>query len=84
MLDAGDVAQLSRVTVVTDTPGFTAEIRTLSSTDASGPGPLDSDARSVGSSTVFPLLGKSSRYYVVWITNLGGQSSVHVNEVRAR
>jgi len=84
VVDAQHDVALSRIVISTDTPGFTAEIRTLSSTDASGPGPLDSDARSVGSSTVFPLLGKSSRYYLVWITDLGGRSSVHVNEVKAR
>jgi hypothetical protein len=34
--------------------------------------------------TPFTLDGSSHRYYVVWITDLGGNSAVHVNEVKAR
>jgi serine/threonine-protein kinase len=83
VLDAGKEAAPSRVTVVTDTPGFTAEIRTLPS--ATGPlGPLDSVSQTLTGTTTFPLRGLTSRYFVLWITDLGGSSSVRVNEFESR
>jgi serine/threonine-protein kinase len=70
----------SELTVTTDTPGFTAEIR-------AGPaptGPFDtvvSAGRTVNGTTTFPLEGEPARFYVVWITALDGRA--HVNEVKA-
>jgi hypothetical protein len=81
VLDARRPVALKAVTVVSDTPGFTAEILTGSS--PSGPFTRDSSSQQVGASTTFTLNGRTSRYYVVWVTNLGAHSSVHVNEVRA-
>src|SRR2546423_1070524 len=72
--------RVTRVTVRTDTPGFTARIEAGSS--ESGPFPPVSPLRTVGSSTTFPVHGRAARYYVVWITKLDG--AAHVNEVRAR
>lgn len=68
------------LTVVTDTPGFTAEIKAgdSPSSAATVAGPL-----TVGGTTRFRLHG-GGRYFVIWITNLGDNSSAHVNEVRAR
>jgi len=82
VLDAGSSRKLTSVTVTTDTPGFTAQI--LSGSAVGGPFAQDSSVRSVTSSTTFQLRGGTGRYYVVWITNLGPVSSVHVNEVTAR
>src|SRR5207244_74049 len=67
VLDAGDVAQLSRVTVVTDTPGFTAEIQ-ATNTLGGAPVPV-SASRVVGGTTRFEIKrGAPERYYIVWIT----------------
>jgi predicted Ser/Thr protein kinase len=82
VLDAARTADVKRITVSTDTPGFTAEIRVGSS--PSGPFAPDSASRTVNATTTFALQGRTARYYVVWITNLGSNRSVHVNEVRAR
>ncbi len=82
VLDAGTSRKLSRLTVKSDTAGFTAEIEAGSSPGGSF-APVSS-SRTVGSSTVFTLRGQAARYYVVWITNLGGNDAVHVNEVTAR
>jgi eukaryotic-like serine/threonine-protein kinase len=71
--------RLMRVTVRTDTPGFTARIE--SGESESGPFEPVSPLRTVGSSTTFPVHGAAARYYVVWITKLDGFA--HVNEVRA-
>ena len=84
VLDARGAVQLSRITVVTDTPGFTAEIR---ATNIQGtPGQKVSDSRVVGRTTRFAIdqAAAPKRFYFVWITNLGpGHHFAHVNEVRA-
>jgi hypothetical protein len=83
-VDAGTRHTLKTITVTSDTPGFTAEI--LAANSLSGPRPrVDSASRTVGHKTTFTLDGATARYYVVWITNLGGGHSwVDINEVTAR
>jgi predicted Ser/Thr protein kinase len=83
VLDATSVVQLSRITVVTDTPGFTAEIR---ATNIEGtPGQKVSDSRVVARTTRFAIRQPApKRFYFVWITKLApGGHFAHVNEVRA-
>ena len=82
VLDARRTRTLERVTLVTDTPGYSALIK--GGPSSSGPFTPVSGTRVVGSTTTFFLHGNAAHYYLVWITDLGGQSSVHVNEVRAR
>ncbi len=80
VLDATSVVQLSRITMVTDTPGFTAEIR---ATNIQGtPGQKVSDSRVVGRTTKFAITDPAPKqFYVIWITKL--DHFAHVNEVRA-
>jgi eukaryotic-like serine/threonine-protein kinase len=71
--------EVSSVTVRTDTPGFTAEIR-------AGDSPTSFDAtvgesRTIDASTTFEV-DTDARYLVLWITDL--DSVAHVNEVTAR
>ena len=83
VLDATSVVQLSRITLVTDTPGFTAEIR---ATNIQGTlGQKVSDSRVVGRTTKFDIREPApKRFYVVWITKLARDGHfAHVNEVRA-
>ena len=83
VLDATSVIQLSRITVITDTPGFTAEIR---ATNISGTlGQKVSDSRVLGRTTRFAIKQSApKRYYIVWITKVApGGTPEHVNEVRA-
>ena len=82
VLDAGARVRVGRVTVTTDTPGFSAEIQAGDA--ATGPFETVSDNVQVGASTTFRLRDVTSRYLVVWITDLGGAQVAHVNEVRAR
>ncbi len=82
VLDAGRARTLTTVTVTSATPGFSARIDTGAS--PAGPFAPDSPSATVAGSTTFKLQGRSGRYYVVWITNLGSNSSVDVNEVRAK
>jgi serine/threonine-protein kinase len=81
VLDAGARRQVKQLTVTTDTPGFTAEIR--AGDTETGPFRVVAAGRTVGASTAFALNGADARYYVVWITDLGGSDVAHVNEVRA-
>ena len=83
VVDAGTVVSLSRITLVTDTPGFKAEIE---ATNVLGGSPTKvSDNKVVGRTTSFDIDESApKRYYVVWITNLpSGGTLAHVNEVRA-
>jgi predicted Ser/Thr protein kinase len=82
VLDAGKARKLSQVTVTTDTNGFKAEIEAGSS--AGGPFTPVSGSQVVNGKGVFKLHGPAQRYYVVWITDLGSNDSVHVNEVTAK
>ena len=72
--------KLSKLVVRSDTPGFTATIESGSS--ATGPFKPVSASQEVGGNTTFALKGDSARYYVVWITDLGSNSSVEINEVK--
>jgi eukaryotic-like serine/threonine-protein kinase len=82
VLDAAAAKKLKKLTVVTDTPGFTALIKSGSSRN--GPFTVDSGSQVVSATTQFTLRGNSAQYYLVWITNLGSNDVVHVNEVTAR
>jgi len=84
VLDTRSVVQLSRITVVTDTPGFTAEIH---ATNVQGTlGQKVSDSRVLGPTTRFAIKRSApKRFYMIWITKLAppGNHFAHVNEVRA-
>jgi serine/threonine-protein kinase len=70
----------SQLALTTDTPGFTAEIRS----GASAQGPFDTvvgDAQTVDSATTWELGDNGARYLAVWITQL--DRVAHVNEVKA-
>jgi hypothetical protein len=69
------------LTFTTDTPGFTAEIQ--SGNSPSGPFGRASGPRTAGPTTGYSL-NRGGRYFVIWITDLGDNESVHINEVRAR
>jgi hypothetical protein len=81
VLDAGRAVEPATITVTTDTPGYTAEIRAGDSLT----GPFDrrvSGSQTVADQTTFRLTDAGARYFVIWITAL--EEIAHVNEVRAR
>jgi serine/threonine-protein kinase len=83
VVDAGVPKKLTQLVVSSDTPGFTAQVQAGSS--STGPfAAVVSKSQLVGARTTFTLTGRRLRYYVVWITDLGSNSSVHVNEVTAK
>jgi eukaryotic-like serine/threonine-protein kinase len=79
VLDARQARELDRLTIVTDTPGFTAVIQAADSPEGTF-APV-SDKQTVEEETTFDLRGAAFRYYLIWITNL--EEVAHVNEVRA-
>jgi eukaryotic-like serine/threonine-protein kinase len=82
LLDAGSAREIKAVTVTSDTRGFTAEIEAGPS--ASGPFSPVSNSQTVGGTTTFTLRNARARYFVVWITDLGQNAQVHVDEVTAK
>jgi len=82
VLDAHGPVDVKRVTVITDTPGFTAEIR---ATNLLGTARTVSDKKTVGRRTAFDIDADApKRYWIVWITKLPpDRNYAHVNEVRA-
>ena len=83
VLDVGSAKRVSRLVVRSDTPGFTAKIESGSS--ATGPFAGVSSSQQIGGNTTFTLKdGPARQYYLVWITDLGSNSSVEINEVTAR
>ena len=79
----GSRRPVRRVIVQTDTPGDLMEIQAGAS--PTGPFTTVASVRRVSGTTTFTLDDDvAARYYVVWITDLGGRSVAHVNEVRAR
>ncbi len=79
LLDASAPVRPARLSLSTDTPGYTALIK--AGAVAGGPFTAISQAQTVGATSTFTLDGNPARYYVVWITRLGHLA--HVNEVRA-
>jgi eukaryotic-like serine/threonine-protein kinase len=67
----------STVVVHSNTPGFTADIRSGNT--------IYAPSQQVGTATTFTLpSGTEVTRFVLWITNRGPNSAVHVNEVTAR
>jgi serine/threonine-protein kinase len=80
ILDARRSVQLGQIGIVTDTPGFTAEIK--AGTTATSFPAVVSDLQPVQSGTRFRIRKGTYRYYLIWITRLGpGYDQAHVNEV---
>jgi eukaryotic-like serine/threonine-protein kinase len=82
VLDARRRAEPKKIVVQSDTPGFTAEIRAGSGQD----GPFDdvaAEGKEVGTRTVFDTGDADARYWLLWITDLGANSSVRITEVKA-
>ena len=80
ILDAGKAVSIEHLQIVSDEPGFTAEI--LAGDNPTGGFVPFSEEQEIGRRTTLELAGgKSYRYYVVWITDPNRRA--HVNEVRA-
>ena len=88
VIDAGSSGGLSELTVTSDLPGWTAEIKAGdSSTDFSAARTVG-EPRLVDDRTTWSLERVNARYYLIWITAMArdstGKQRAHVNEVTAR
>jgi predicted Ser/Thr protein kinase len=83
VFDAGSPVKLRALSVVSDTPGFTAEVKAGPS--ANGPFDPVSSSQTVGARATFELsVPTARRYYLLWITRLApGFERTHVSEVTA-
>ena len=80
ILDAGKDVRIEHLQIVSDEPGFTAEI--LAGDSPTGGFVPFSEEQEIGRRTTIELAGgQSYRYYVIWITDPNRRA--HVNEVRA-
>jgi hypothetical protein len=84
ILDAGAAKKLSKLTVQTTTPGFTAVVKAGDS--KTGPFQPVSPSETIdGSTGTFGLhVDSVKRYYLLWITHLGPALRAEVDEVTAR
>jgi len=78
VLDVGGAAKT--LTVTSDTPGFTALVKSGSSPESALP---VSGSKVVGDKTTFDLRGAAGSVLVLWITQLAPADVAHVNEVTA-
>ncbi|HEX7082643.1 MAG TPA: protein kinase [Gaiellaceae bacterium] len=82
VLDAGSAVQLHQLGIATATPGFTAEIKASDSPTSFTT--VVSPLRTVESQTRFAIADGKYRYYLIWITRLGGgYPNAEINEVDA-
>lgn len=79
VVDAGRPVKADRVTVVTETPGYTAEVRVGSS--LSGPFVPVSKEQSLKPRTTFAAKPRSGRYLMLWITSVPEAGVAAVNEI---
>jgi serine/threonine-protein kinase len=80
VLDAGENAKLSELTVSTPTPGFTARIEAGS--QPAGPFRPVSGEQTVDGTATFHLRDANDRYYVVWIVDIPS-GVARISEVEA-
>jgi len=81
LLQAASPADVRKLTVTSDTPGFVARIQ--AGDNADGPFRDVSGEQTVGDRTTFDLHDAKARYFVVWITQLPPGLQADVNEVTA-
>jgi serine/threonine-protein kinase len=81
IFDVGSRVALSRIVVVTDTPGFTALIAAADDPEEDFVDVAGEQQTSRRTTFDVDTRGESYRYYLVWITDLDGRA--HLNEVRA-
>jgi hypothetical protein len=88
VIDAGLAGGLSELTVTSDLPGWTAEIKAGDSSTDFPAARAVGEPRLVGDRTTWSLDRVNARYYLIWITAMAvdstGKQRAHVNEVTAR
>lgn len=81
VVDAGRRVKVLRVTVVTESPGYKAQVRVGKS--ALGPFVAVSQTKVTTPRTTFALKPRSGRYLMLWITSMPAAGTAAVNEITA-
>jgi eukaryotic-like serine/threonine-protein kinase len=82
VVGTGHAVSPKTLSIVTDTPGFSAEIK--AGDTPTGPfHPVSGSKTIAGTDASFSLSG-GGRYFLLWITSLGDNDQVRIEEVRAR
>jgi hypothetical protein len=81
VVDAGRPVRVSRVTVVTESPGYEAHVRVGAS--AEGPFVTVSGAKTLAPRTTFAVRPRTGRYLMLWITSMPATGTAAVNEITA-
>jgi putative peptidoglycan lipid II flippase len=79
VIDAGRPVRANRVTVVTESPGYNAQVRV--GTSAKGPFVSVSETKVTTPRTTFALQPRSGRYLMLWITSMPETGTAAVNEI---
>jgi eukaryotic-like serine/threonine-protein kinase len=88
VVDAGSERRLASLSVTSDLPGWTAEIRAGDSRESFEAAATVGQPQEVGERATWEFDAAPARYYLIWITQLardsGGKERAHINEVTAR
>jgi hypothetical protein len=79
VLDAGRPVKGKQLVLVTESPGYTAQVRVGASPQ--GPFVTASETKVTTLRTSFPLRPKSGRYLMLWITSMPDTGAAAVNEI---
>jgi serine/threonine-protein kinase len=82
VVDAGRSVKARSLTILSSSPGYRAVIRTANT--EFGPFTDDSKSETGSATTTFVLDGTQARYYLIWITNLGPDDQVRIEDVTAK
>jgi len=82
VLDAGSGGTVRQIDVDTTTPGFTAVIKAGDS-EGDFPATVSAPQAVSGTHATFSISGGAHRYYLLWITDLGGLHRVRITEIKA-
>jgi hypothetical protein len=82
VVEAARSVRPKTLTIATDTPGFTVQIKAGDS--LTGPFHAVSGSKTVTGTTAGFTLNGGGRDFLVWITNLGGHDQIRIETVRAR
>jgi hypothetical protein len=81
VLDAGRPVRATRLTVATESPGYTAEVRV--GVTPKGPFTAVSEGKVIAAKTTFVLRPRRARYLMLWITAIPTPGAAAVNEITA-
>jgi eukaryotic-like serine/threonine-protein kinase len=81
VVGTGHAVSPKTLSIITDTPGFTAEIQ--AGDTPTGPFHRVSGSKTIAGTDASFSLNGGGRYFLLWITSLGDNAQVRIDEIRA-